>query len=150
MSLHESEAGFPSALEETTQDELWLISYADLAELTDRCAAKLVDLGVRPGERVAMLSTPRPEFLIVFLAAARIGAVWVGLNPRYTLDELRYVVGDAQPVVLIVPAAIDGRTRRDDAETLEREETAIRHVLVLEFGAQFAPERIHNAHNPVQ
>src|SRR5690606_9438948 len=96
-----------------------------------------------PGDRVAMLSTPRPEFLIVFLAAARIGAVWVGLNPRYTLDELRYVVGDAQPVVLIVPAAIDGRTRRDDAETLEREETAIRHVVVLEFGAQFAPEPLN-------
>jgi acyl-CoA synthetase (AMP-forming)/AMP-acid ligase II len=116
------------------------ISYAELAKLVDRCAAKLVDLGVRPGDRVAMLSTPRPEFLIVFLAAARVGAVWVGLNPKYTLDELRYVVDDAQPVVLIVPAAVDGRAYRDDAETLASEVAAIRHVVVLELGPQFTPE----------
>jgi acyl-CoA synthetase (AMP-forming)/AMP-acid ligase II len=120
------------------------ISYAELATLVDRCASRLVDLCVQPGDRVAMLSTPRPEFLIVFLATARIGAVWLGLNPRYTLDELRYVVGDAQPVVLVVPAVIDGRAFRDEAQTLAREHATIRHVVVLELSPRFAPESLNS------
>jgi acyl-CoA synthetase (AMP-forming)/AMP-acid ligase II len=120
------------------------ISYAELATLVDRCATRFVDLGVQRGDRVAMLSTPRPEFLIVFLASARIGAVWLGLNPRYTLDELRYVIGDAQPVVLVVPAAGDGRDFRDEAQTLAREHAAIRHVVVLELGPRFTLEPLNS------
>jgi acyl-CoA synthetase (AMP-forming)/AMP-acid ligase II len=119
------------------------ISYAELAKLVHRCAARLVDMGVQPGDRVAMLSAPRPEFFIVFLASARIGAVWLGLNPKYTLDELRYVIGDAQPVVLVAPAAVDGRDFRDEVRTLARENSAIRHVVILELGSQFSPEPLH-------
>lgn len=118
------------------------ISYAELAELVDRCAGRLLALGVAPGERVAMLSTPRPEFFIVFLATARIGAIWLGLNPKYTLDELRYVVGDAQPVVLIAPRAIEGRDFAKDAQALAAEHASIRHVQILELGAQFAESGI--------
>lgn len=116
------------------------ISYAELAELVDRCASRLADMGVQRGDRVAMLSTPRPEFLIVFLATARIGAVWLGLNTKYTLDELRYVVSDAQPVVLIVPTAVNGRDFRDAARILAREQATIRHVVTLELGPRFTPE----------
>lgn len=114
------------------------ISYAELDKLIDRCASRLLALGVAPGERVAMLSTPRPEFFIVFLATVRIGATWLGLNPKYTLGELRYVVGDAQPVVLIAPRAIEGRDFAKDAQALAAEHDSIRHVLILELGAQFA------------
>lgn len=115
------------------------ISYAELAILVERCAAKLIELGVGAGDRVAMLSTPRPEFLVVFLASARIGAVWLGLNKKYTLDELRYVVGDARPVVLIVASAADGRDFVDEARILASEVTEIRHVVTLELGPRFAP-----------
>jgi fatty-acyl-CoA synthase len=87
-----------------------------------------------------MLCTPRPEFLVVFLASARIGAVWLGLNTKYTLDELRYVVGDAQPVVLIAVAAVNGRDFAGDARTLARENAAIRHLVILELGPRFVPE----------
>lgn len=114
------------------------ISYRDLAVMVDRCAATLVSLGVEPGDRVAMLSTSRPEFFIVFLATTRIGGVWLGLNPKYTLDELRYVVGDAQPAVLIAPAIIDGQDYQHKADTLAREHPAIRHLIVLELGDEFS------------
>lgn len=118
------------------------ISYAELAGLVDRCASRLLALGMAPGERVAMLSTPRPEFFIVFLATARIGATWLGLNPKYTLDELRYVVGDAQPAVLIAPRAIDDRDFANVAEALAAEHASIRHLHILELGAQFAESGI--------
>ncbi|AQA04671.1 hypothetical protein BVC93_22145 [Mycobacterium sp. MS1601] len=57
--------------------------------------------GVQRGDRVAVLGNPRPEFYVTFLAAARIGAVWQGLNPKYTPAELDHVVGDSRPKVLM-------------------------------------------------
>ena len=116
------------------------ITYALLSTLIDRCAAALVNKGVKPGDRVAMLSTPRPEFLIVFLATVRIGAVWLGLNPKYTLGELKYVVGDAQPVLLISPAAIDGRPFGDEAHELAGEFPSIREVIVLDLTDEFVEQ----------
>ncbi|HEX4195889.1 MAG TPA: AMP-binding protein, partial [Caulobacteraceae bacterium] len=67
----------------------------------DRCAAALRQAGVERGDRVAMLTTPRPEFAIVLMATQRIGGVWVGLNTRYRLPELTYILQDCAPRMLI-------------------------------------------------
>jgi acyl-CoA synthetase (AMP-forming)/AMP-acid ligase II len=48
-----------------------------------------------------MLCTPRHEFWIVFLACARIGAIWVGLNPRFREIECDHVLRDASPTLLL-------------------------------------------------
>ena len=55
-----------------------------------------------PGERIAVLSTPRVEFLVAWLAALRVGLVYVGLNPRYTYRELAHVIGDAKPSAIVL------------------------------------------------
>ena len=47
----------------------------------DRCTRALAACGVERGDRVAMLSAPRPEYLIVYMATARIGAIWQGAQP---------------------------------------------------------------------
>ena len=84
------------------------LSYADLEEDVVAWARALLAAGVGKGDRVAMLSTPRAEFWIAFLATSRIGAIWVGLNPRYTVRECEYIVGDAEPSALISLAVFDG------------------------------------------
>ncbi|MBN6055621.1 acyl--CoA ligase, partial [Nonomuraea sp. RK-328] len=75
-------------------------TYERLRDEVDRCAAALLAAGVRHGDRVALLGHPAPESFAVFLAAAGIGAIWVGLNPKYTLAELSHVVGHSGPAVL--------------------------------------------------
>jgi acyl-CoA synthetase (AMP-forming)/AMP-acid ligase II len=77
------------------------LDYAAFDRLVDRCAAALQKAGVGVGDRVAMLTTPRPEFAIVLMATQRIGGVWVGLNTRYRLPELDYILGDCAPRILI-------------------------------------------------
>ncbi len=89
-------------------------SHAAFEHLIQRVAAAMLAAGVHRGDRVAMLSTPRLEHLAHFMAAARIGAVWLGLNPRYRLDELSHVVGDAQPSLVVVMPTIEGRDYRAD------------------------------------
>ena len=72
-------------------------------------ARALIAAGVAKGDRVATLATPHPDFWMIFLATASIGAIWVGLNPRYQLEEYRYVVGDCEPVLLLTRTRIGDR-----------------------------------------
>ncbi|MBK1874992.1 acyl--CoA ligase [Marinobacter sp. 1-3A] len=76
------------------------LSYEELWQQVEATAKALLALGIQPGQRVATLCTPRPEFLVTYLAASSIGAVWLGLNPRYTVHELSHVIGDAEPALV--------------------------------------------------
>ena len=64
------------------------ITYGELDRLSDACAAALGALGVRPGDRVALLLPNCPQFLIAELGAWKIGAIVAPLNPTYTEAEL--------------------------------------------------------------
>ncbi|VTU29796.1 Short-chain-fatty-acid--CoA ligase [Variovorax sp. SRS16] len=62
-------------------------TYAQFDVEVDRVARALIGAGVAPGERVAVWMTNRPEFLYLFYAICKVGAVFVPLNTRYrTLD----------------------------------------------------------------
>jgi len=80
------------------------VSYAAMLERTGRIAGRLVELGVQPGDRVAVQVEKGIDALLVYLAALRTGAVYLPLNPAYVLSEMRYFLDDAQPALLIVRA----------------------------------------------
>ncbi len=84
-------------------------NFAELADRVDACARALIAAGIEPGDRVATLSPPHPDFYVTFLAAASIGAIWLGLNPRYQIRELDYVVNDATPRLIFARSRIDDR-----------------------------------------
>ena len=85
------------------------ISYQTLEEQVETCARALLAMGVKKGDRIAMFSTPRPEYWVLFLATSSIGAIWLGINPKYSLDECRYVIADAKPKLLFAMAEFEGR-----------------------------------------
>ncbi len=111
------------------------LSYAAFAERIERCARALLACGVAKGDRVATLSTPRPVYLVVYLAAARIGAIWCGLNPRAKIDELSFVVGDAAPRLLLSISAFEGRDFRPDLERLMADHPCLERLVMLDDGA---------------
>lgn len=73
------------------------LSYGGLAQQIDECGRAMLAHGIAKADRIAILSTPRPEYLVLLLAALRIGAIVVGLNPVHQLDEYRQVVADCAP-----------------------------------------------------
>lgn len=107
------------------------LDYRDLAERVDALARALLASGVERGDRVATLSTPRPDALISFLATARIGGLWTGLNPRHRLDEYRFVVADAQPKVLLALPDFEGRDYLPDIRALAAEHRCIARVVTM-------------------
>ncbi|MET0457255.1 MAG: AMP-binding protein [Mycobacterium sp.] len=83
-----------------THDDIRL-TRGQVEEQSAALARAFLAAGVRRGDRIAVLGNPRPEFYVSFVAAARIGAIWQGLNPKYTSGELDHVVSDSQPRVLM-------------------------------------------------
>lgn len=106
-------------------------SYRELARRVDDTARALLAAGVGPGDRVATLSTPHPDYLVTFLATCSIGAIWVGLNPRYTLGELSYVVGDAEPTVIFARTRIGDRDFRADLVALRSNHHTVGRVVIM-------------------
>jgi acyl-CoA synthetase (AMP-forming)/AMP-acid ligase II len=96
------------------------ITYAELAALVDSCADGLEQRGVGRGDRVGILSPPRPEVLISLLACARLGAIYLGLGPRLSRSELEYVFEDATPKVVFVVREVQGRNYEQDVTELCR------------------------------
>jgi long-chain acyl-CoA synthetase len=79
------------------------ISYRQLDTLVDRFANALYHLGVRKGDRVALMLPNSPHYVISFFAAMRIGAIVVNVNPTYTARELKEQLADsgAETIILL-------------------------------------------------
>ncbi|HUB58471.1 MAG TPA: class I adenylate-forming enzyme family protein [Mycobacterium sp.] len=77
------------------------LSYTDVATESRRLADGLVSIGVRPGDRVAMIMANYQEFVAIKFAIARAGAIAVPLNYLYRSDELRFVLTDSGCRVVI-------------------------------------------------
>jgi len=88
------------------QAKRWREYAAEVAAL----AAKLVALGVEPGDRVALLCENRPEWLVSDLAIQSAGAVTVGIYTTSSAEQLAYYLNHSDAVGLIV----------EDAEQLEK------------------------------
>lgn len=107
-------------------------SYTELNTAAKCCAEAMIAAGIRKGDRVAVLSPPRPEVVISMLAAFYCGAVWVGLNPKYTLRELSVVLDNAQPAMLISVLEIDERKYHDDITQILKSNACIKKVVSLD------------------
>jgi len=77
------------------------LTYSDVVDLSGRLANALRARGVQNGDRVAVQVEKTPEALVLYLATVRAGAVFLPLNTAYTLNELEYFIGDAEPRLVI-------------------------------------------------
>ncbi|MHC0055573.1 MULTISPECIES: class I adenylate-forming enzyme family protein [Roseobacteraceae] len=94
--------GRNAASEPQLRDVQGRLSYAELLGRVDRLAAVFLARGVAPGDRIAILSHKRSEYLEVELAAAGIGAIVACLNWRLAPDQLWHCIDLVEPVLAIV------------------------------------------------
>ncbi|MEO1656471.1 MAG: class I adenylate-forming enzyme family protein [Pseudomonadota bacterium] len=85
------------------------VTYAGLATEVEAMRASLIASGVEPGDVVGLLAHPCLEFFSFFLAVAEMGAVFLGLNPKYTDEEIARIADLAQPVRVFLPQELEGR-----------------------------------------
>ena len=87
--------------------EGWVGLVRDLDRLSDEVAAGLRRRGVRQGDVVALVLPPIPEYLVAYLAAAKVGAITAGVNARLSRAGARRRARARRPA----PGARHGRSR---------------------------------------
>ncbi|MGH7805755.1 MAG: class I adenylate-forming enzyme family protein, partial [Candidatus Binatia bacterium] len=77
------------------------VTYADWHAASRRFARALLARGVARGDRVAFLLPTDPGYLIGYLGCAMIGAITVGISTRYRRHELRHILENAEPRLVV-------------------------------------------------
>ena len=84
------------------------ITYRKMQENIDRIAAALTDLGVKKGDRVALMLPNCPEYVYTYYACMKLGAIVVQMNPLYMPDEVEFIIKDSGAKYFVgVDAAIE-------------------------------------------
>ncbi|MCC8939219.1 acyl--CoA ligase [Bradyrhizobium sp. Arg68] len=81
-------------------------TYAEMDESSNRYAHALHAFGVRKGDRIAVMLPNRIEFPTLWFAIAKLGAVIVPINMRYTPREIEYVISDTQAKFAVVDQSV--------------------------------------------
>lgn len=104
-------------------DQQW--RYAEAAELARRAAGVLADLGVRSGDRVALMLGNTPDYLWAWFGCACLGAVTVPINIHLKGDVLHYILDHAGATALVIEQPLVERV-----VAMRDRLPALRHLLV--------------------
>jgi non-ribosomal peptide synthetase component F len=80
------------------------LSYTELNARTNRLAHYLIELGVKPDNRVAICLERGFEMIVALLAVLKAGGAYVPLDPDYPVERLRFMLQDSKPVALLTQA----------------------------------------------
>lgn len=100
------------------------ITYGELLEQSYRLAHALQELGVRKGDRVALMLPNSPHAVVAYYGALMIGAIVVQTNPLYTERELQFQSADSGATVMITLDFLHKKVLAVQSKT------AIKHVIV--------------------
>lgn len=118
------------------------ITYEELLKQSDLLALALMDQGVKRGDRVGIWSTNNCEWFVIFLAASKIGAILVNINPGYRTGELEYALNQSGLKILftipknrasdylsmvmeLAPHAFDAKKHSGDSRVKDLEQVVV-------------------------
>ena len=114
------------------------MSYGQLLDHVNRCAAGLQALGVRKGERVALMMPNCPQYMIAYFGALRAGAIVTATSSMYTRREAAHQWHDAGATTLIIEQRLYPIAKAASADVPELQRaivTGIRDYYPTNFAA---------------
>jgi long-chain acyl-CoA synthetase len=115
----------PANIAIKTEFSSW--TYEQLLEQTSCVAAGFRKLGIKPGDRIALLGHPSPQLIIAECAALAVGAIPLSIFPQLTLSEIKPILLNAEPVALVYD---DKDTPPELLMSLTRELSAAAELLI--------------------
>ena len=100
-------------------------TYRELDEASNQLARLLIDRGVRPGQRVALLMPRTAEAVAAILGVVKTGAAYVPIDPSVPVSRMEFVLGDAAPAAVITTAELAGRLDGRDLSIIEIDDPAL-------------------------
>ena len=121
------EFGQLEALTRFNGDSPETFTYLELAEKTRTCADALIENGLSPNDRIAILSESRPRWGVAFFSIISAGAIVLPLDPTQSEAELIAILKDARPRMLLVSAQYTAL-----AERLHPQVTSLERIFSVE------------------
>ncbi len=109
------------------------VSCGAMEQQSNAVAAALAALGVRKGDRVALMMPNSPQAIISQLGVWKAGAMVVALNPQYTEPELEHALNQTSPEVIIVLTMFYDKVKSIQPRT------PLRHVIATSIGEYLPP-----------
>jgi AMP-binding enzyme len=101
-------------------------TYQDLEYVTSQLAGALQQLGIQPGERVALLHPNHSDFILGYFAVIKAGAVVVPINPVYTAKEVLYILEDCGVRCLLTTSSFEPLLREIQGQAAHLKEIVIK------------------------
>ena len=101
------------------------MTYRELDKASNRLAHTLIDRGVGPGQRVALLLPRSAEAIVAIFAVLKTGAAYVPIDPVVPAGRSQFVVADAAPVVAITTAELRSRLDGHDVVIIDVEDPGV-------------------------
>jgi long-chain acyl-CoA synthetase len=106
------------------------VNYAEMGTIVEEIALGLVDLGIEPGERVAILANTRPEWMYTSLAISAAGGVVVPIYPTNSPEECEWVLGNSQSSAVVC----EDESQLAKVEKVRERLPDLRHIIGIEPG----------------
>ena len=92
------------------------ISYKELRDQVDRFATALCDLGVKKGDKIALLLLNSPQFIIAYMGALKAGAVLTAISPVYVSPEIKHQIEDSGATSIVCQDILYDNVERADVK----------------------------------
>lgn len=97
-----------------------IYSYSELDRLTQLAANVLLENGIEKGDRVGILATNVPAFMVWYNGALKIGAIAVSINTRLTAEEVVFILNDCETKILVGLEELLEGIQQSDAKSLQK------------------------------
>jgi long-chain acyl-CoA synthetase len=114
------------------------LTFRELMNKAESFATSLHDLGIRRGDRVAILMPNLPSYVIAFLGIVKVGAIVTQINPLYVAREIEYTLNNAEPRA-IVTVSLRALPCYDHLKKVLVNTPSVEHVIVTSVGDGLPP-----------
>ena len=128
--------GKPDAVNHRVDGQWLNISAERFVERIRNCALGLASLGIRPGDRIALLSENRPEWSIVDMAILSLGAINVPIYTTQAIEQVEYILSDSGAKAIFIS---NGRLYKHAQPALAKR--AMEHLIFFESEVAATVER---------
>ena len=97
------------------------LTYGQLLQQSDDLARVLIDRGISTGDRVAICAGNCVEYVLLFYAIVKLGAIAVVINPSYTEQELVRAMRAAEPSLLVISLTLGERSFAKHIQALRKD-----------------------------
>ncbi|MGO4888381.1 class I adenylate-forming enzyme family protein [Anaerobacillus sp. MEB173] len=106
-------------------------TYAQLQQQTDQIALALLELGLGPGDRIAVQLPNCNEFILTLMGAAKASIVPVFCHMPYTEHDLDYVIGLTEAKAIVIPDTFKNKNYIELIDKVKEKHTCLEHVIVV-------------------